>query len=171
MSVQRDKLVLLTYESWTQVDRAISGLTLEEATTRHHGGSSIAWTMSHVTHMVDSWINTRFQGLPPHTFISNSNFRTGGSGEESDWLTVQNSVREVREAARRFLDSDQAADLDRVIPYDGSISFLRPIGLSLHYALMRIMAHHFMHAGEIVTVRSRLGHVLDEGPDWGQALA
>ena len=171
MSIRRDKLVLLTYESWAQVDRAISRLTLEEATTRHGGGSSIAWTMSHVTHMVDSWINTRFQGLPPHTFISNSNFRAGGSGEENDWLTVLTSVREVREAARRFLDSDQATDLDRVIPYDGSISFLRPIGLSLGYALMRIAAHHFMHAGEIVTVRSRLGHVLDEGPDWGQALA
>lgn len=171
MSIQPDKLILLTYASWAQVDQAISGLTLEEATTPHHGGSSIAWTMSHVTHMVDSWINTRFQGLPPHIFISNSNFRAGGNGEENDWLTVQVSVREVRESARRFLDSCQAADLDRVVPYDGSISFLRPIGLSLRYALMRIMAHHFMHAGEIVTVRSRLGHVLDEGPDWGQALA
>ena len=61
-------------------------------------------------------------------------------------------------------------DLDRVIPYNGSIPFLRSVGLSLGYALMRIAAHHFMHAGEMVTIRSRLGHALDEEPDWGRSL-
>ena len=165
-----NKLILLMYESWAQVDRAVSGLTPEEVTTRYDGGSSIAWTVGHVTHMVDSWINMRFQSLLPHPFISHSNFRTGGSGEEKDWPMVLVSVKEVREAARRFLDSEQELDLDRVTPYDGSINFLHPIGLRLSYVLMRIAAHHFMHAGEIVTIRSRLGHVLDEGPDWGRAL-
>ena len=165
-----DKLVLLMYESWANLDEAVGELTSEEATTQHFGGSAIAWTLGRVTTMVDSWINMRFQGLAPHTFISNPNFRTGGNGEEKDWPLVQAAVKEVREAARRLLDSAREPDLDRVISYDGSINFLRATGLPLRYALMRIAAHHYIHIGEIVTIRSRLGHVLDEFGDWGTSL-
>ena len=59
-----------------------------------------------------------------------------------------------------------------------------PISITLHfkdfgllvrlsYALMRIAAHHLIHAGEIVTVRSCLGHDTDKlgRPDWGRPLA
>ena len=165
-----NKLILYMYESWAEVDRATGGLTASEATTRFDVGSGIAWTVGHVTTMVDSWINTRFQRLPAHPFISHPNFRTGGTGEETDWLAVQEALNEVRERARKFLDSEDDLDLDRVVPYDGSIPFLRSVGLSLGYALMRIAAHHFMHAGEIITIRSHLGHVLSEGPDWGRRL-
>ena len=164
------KLVLLMYESWAQLDRSVSGLTPEEMTTRYDGGSSVAWTVGHVTNMVDSWINMRYQGLLPHPVISQVDFRTGGSGEAKEWPLISDAVNEVRGASRRFLDSETDSDLDRVIPYDGSISFLRPVGLSLRYAVMRIAAHHFQHAGEIVTVRSRLCHEIDDFPDWGRAL-
>jgi hypothetical protein len=165
-----NKLILLMYESWADLDRAVDGLTSEEATMRHAGGSAIAWTLGHVTNMVDSWINMRFQSLPPHPIISHPMFRTGGTGEAKDWLTTLVAVKEVREAARRFLDSAQEPDLDRVIPYDGSITFLRTTGLPLHYALMRIAARHYIHVGEIVTVRSRLGHVVEDLPEWGRSL-
>ena len=164
------KLILFTYESWDNLDRAVCGLTSEEATARHDGGSSIAWTVGHVTHQVDAWVNMRFQGLPPHPFISNPNFRTGGNGEEKDWAMVLTAVKQVREVARRFLDSEPEPNLDCVIPYDGSITFLRPVGLRLSYALMRIAAHHFIHMGEILTIRSRLGHAIDADPEWGRAL-
>jgi uncharacterized damage-inducible protein DinB len=166
----RDKLILLMYESWADLDRAVNGLTPEQATTHHNGGSAIAWTLGHVTNMLDSWINMRFQSLPPHPVISDLRFRTGGSGQAKDWPTILTAVKEVREAARRFLDSAQEPDLHRVIPYDGSIDFLRTTGLSLEYALMRIAAHHYIHMGEIVTIRSRLGHEIEDFPDWGRAL-
>ena len=165
-----NKLILLMYESWADLDRAVTGLTPEEATTRHAGGSAIAWTLGHVTNMVDSWLNMRFQRLPPHPVISHAMFRTGGSGEAKDWPTILTAVKEVREAARQFLDSAQEPDLDRVIPYDGSINFLRTTGLPLRYALMRIAAHHYTHVGEIVTIRSRLGHVIEDFSEWGRAL-
>ena len=164
-----DKLIALMYQSWDDLDRAVSGLSPDEATMRHDGDSGIAWTVGHVTHMLDSWVVVRSHGLSPHPLISQPMFRTGGSGEANDWPTIMAGVKEVRAAARRFLDS-QEADLDHVIPYDGSIAFLRPVGLSLRYALMRIAAHHFIHVGEIVAVRSRLGHVIQDVPDWGRTL-
>ena len=165
-----DKLILLMYRSWADIDRAVDGLTAEVATARHDGGSSIAWTVGHVTHMVDSWINTRFQGLSPHPVISQPAFRSGASGDADDWRGIQAAVREVRDASREFLEADHPPDLDRVIPYDGSIEQLRPVGLTLRYALMRISAHHFVHVGEIVTIRSRLGHAVGDFPDWGRDL-
>ena len=121
------KTVGLLYESWANLDAALSGLTPEEATGREDGFSSIAWTVAHVTTMVDSWINANFQGLPPNRVIGQPDFRNGGSGESSDWPAISDAVT-------------------------------------------RIAAHHFMHLGEVVTVRSRMGHTVQERPDWGRAL-
>ncbi len=165
-----DKLILFMYQSWADLDNALDGLTIEQATTRYDGGSAIAWTVGHVTTQVDSWLNMRFQGLPAHPIFHRDQFRTGGSGETMDWSGILAGVREVRTAARQFLDAEPDADLDRVIHYDGAIISLRSTGLPLRFALMSIAAHHFQHVGEIVTIRSRLGHVLKDSPEWGRAL-
>ena len=166
-----EKFTLLLYESWSMLDEAVEGLTPVEATTRHDGGSSIAWTIGHVTTMVDSWINVNFQGLPPHPIISGRQFSIGGTGEWGDWTGILAAAEEVRHRAHLYLDSEPP--IDRVIPYQGSIQFLRGTGLRLSYALMRIAAHHFIHTGEIITIRSRLGHDTDRiaRPDWGRPLA
>ena len=167
-----DRLILFMYESWSTFDAQIEGLTMAELTTQHDGGSSIAWTLGHLTNMLDSWVNTRFQGLAPNPVISDPNFRMGGTGAARDWPTVDAAVREVRQAARRFLDASPPPDIERIIPYDGSITFLRSTGLRLSYALMRISAHHFIHAGEVATIRVRLGHPEGAaGQMWGRTLA
>ena len=170
-----DRLVLFLYESWKYLDESVEGLTREEATTRHYGGSSIAWTIGHVTTMVDSWINANFQGLPPHPFISGNRFShrhltTAEQVSATSGRKVLSAAHEVRRKARTYLDS--GPPIDNVIPYAGSIELLRETGLRLSYALMRIAAHHFIHGGEIVTIRSRLGHDTDslEGGDWGRPL-
>jgi hypothetical protein len=171
MSIAAYRLVLLLYESWATLDRNTEGMTEEHLTTRKHGGSSIAWTLGHVTNMLDSWINVRFQGLSPDPVVAVPNFRAGGNGDAVDWTTIHTSVGAVRSRARQYLDSDPPPDLEAVVPYDGSIRFLRPSGLRLSYALMRIAAHHLMHAGEVESIRVRLGHPAAEGQDWGRALA
>jgi uncharacterized damage-inducible protein DinB len=162
------ELVALLYQSWDDLDHAVSGLTAEEATARHEGASSIAWTVGHVTHMVDSWLGVTFQGLPPHPLMSDSKFRAGGSGDAKGWPEICAGVNDVRQSARRLLDNEP--DLGRVVPYDGSIAYLRGIGISVRYAVLRIAAHHFVHVGEIVTIRSRMGHAAPEFPDWGRRL-
>ena len=54
--------------------------------------------------------------------------------------------------------------------YDGSVAYLRESGLSLRYALMAVASHHFLHAGEIMTLRSLLGNPAGDYPNWGQDL-
>jgi hypothetical protein len=163
-------LTALMYQSWADLSHAVNGLTPETATSCDHGGSSIAWTVGHVTNMVDAWLNVRFQGLSPHPFIGQPSFRTGGTGAAEDWTSILVGLREVQAAARSFVDAAADVDLDRVVPYDGSIAYLRPVGLSLRYAVTRIAAHHFVHVGEILTVRAHLGQPAADDPEWGKAL-
>jgi len=128
------------------------------------------WTLGHVTNQVHSWLNVRFQQLAPQALISDPRFRTGGDGAFNDWQVMLAAVTEVRGHATPYMDKLTDHDLDRVIPYDGSIPFLRQTGLPLRYALMRIVSHHYIHYGEIATIRSRIGRPIFEGPDWGNSL-
>jgi hypothetical protein len=76
-----EKLILFTYEAWVAIDAATAGLDDADAGARDYGASPVAWTVGHVTHMVDSWINVNFQGLPAHPLINSDTFRTGASGD------------------------------------------------------------------------------------------
>ena len=156
------------YQAWDEFDHAIEGLSADEATTREHGGSAIAWTAGHVANTVDALISRRFLASPPHPVVGRARFATGGSGEAADWQAILQAVAEVRETARRSLDSNP--DLDLAVHYDGSVAYLRESGLTLRYALMAVAAHHFLHAGEVITLRSLLGNPAGDCPNWGQNL-
>jgi hypothetical protein len=163
-----DILIRYLYQSWANFDAAVERLSTADAGARHDGASRIAWTAGHVTHMVDSWLNVNFQGLAPQRVIGTDQFRSGAPGDAPDWPLVLAGVSEVRERARRLLEAEP--DLDRAIAYNGSIEHLRAAGLTLRYALLRIAAHHYEHAGEIGAIRARLGHKVADLKDWGRTL-
>ena len=65
----------LLFDAWEDFDRVVGGLTPEEATAQHSGGSSFAWTAGHVANQVDAWINVRFQRREPHPLIGRASCR------------------------------------------------------------------------------------------------
>ncbi len=164
------QLVELLYQSWADLDHAIDGLSEKDAEARHQGLSRIAWTVGHVGQQVDSWFNVRFAGSAPHPLLGQALFHTGADGSAPPWDDVLAAVAEVRESARRYLDAVGPDDLDRVVPYAGGIEYLRPLGLKLSYALLRTASHHFEHTGEVLTIRSLLGHQVDDSWVWGERL-
>jgi hypothetical protein len=168
-----DNLALLVYQAWSDLDQVVAGLTPAQATERRDGQSAIAWTVGHVSQQVDSWLNMRLQGLPRHPLLADPAFATGAAGAFEDWPGLLAAVAEVRATARRFLDAEPTPPLDLRVPYDGAIPFLCETGLSLRHALMSIAAHHFMHAGEIETLRSLRGWTRPAaGPgNWGREFA
>jgi hypothetical protein len=97
-------------------------------------------------------------------------FHTGASGEAPPWEEVLRSVAEVRESARRYLDSLGLEEINRIVPYTGGIEYLRGPGLKLSYAVLRTATHNFEHTGEILTVRSLLRHRLEGSWVWGERL-
>ncbi len=123
-----------------------------------------AWTLAHVTQQVDSWVNVRFRGRAPHPLISHERFRMGTTGAGSDWPAIQQAVKEVRESARQYLAGLGERDLDRAIPYTGSLTVLQDRDLTLRYALLRIAAHHYFHVGDVAARRTGLGQEVGDYP-------
>lgn len=118
---------------------------------------------------MDSWINVRFAGQAPQPVVSDPAFHTGASGDAPRWDVVLAAAREVRAGAHRFLDGSGERDLERAVPYDGGIEYLRRPGLRLSYA-MRTSAHHFAHSGEVQAIHSLMGHRIADSWEWGTRL-
>ncbi len=154
----------LLLDAWDDFDRALDGLTDAEAVDALPGESSFAWTAAHVANQLDAWANVRFQRFAPHPLISDVRFRIGGSGRADAWPALRKAIDEVRDAARPWLEGLSDANLELTIPYDGSFAHLRERGLNLRYALLRTVAHHYFHIGEIAAKRSRLGHATGDYP-------
>lgn len=157
-----DKLAALLFDAWDDLARAYDGLSPEDAVSRADG-SSFAWTLAHTINQLD-WINVRIRGLDPHPLLGQDRFRFGGPGEAEDWPEIRAAVAEVRSGIRPYLESATRADLDRVHPYEGSIARLRETGITLRYAVSRVIAHHYFHLGEVATKRERLGHSVGDYP-------
>ena len=148
----------LLFSAWTDLDEAVADVTPEDMLRRIDGGSSFAWTLAHVSHAVDSWINARFQGLPPQPLVHELRFRVGGDGQAEDWEAIQAAVAEVRDRARPYLSSVTESDLARILPYEGGYAAFREHGIQLRVAVLQNAAHHYLHLGEIVTRRPALGY-------------
>ena len=158
-----DKQAGLLYEAWADLDRVTSGLDPSTATRSLEQGSSIAWAVAHVTSHLDNWINVRFAEWPPNPVTGEERFRLHGKAVlQKEWEPILTSVHEVRRRVRRYLDSSPS--MDTPVPYNGSIDDLRQTGITLRYAILRMVAHHYFHIGEISTKRDRLGHSVGDYP-------
>lgn len=116
------------------------------------------WTLAHVTELVDSWINGRFQGRPADPLIGQGRFRAGGCGDAAEWSAVLGAVAAVRASAASFLAPLTDEQLRAAIPYNDSVRGVREHGcLPLRYALLRIVAHSYLHLGEIELKRRQSG--------------
>lgn len=150
--------------AWEDLDRALAGLSPEEAVARPDGGSSFAWTAAHLANQLDIWINVRIRGAAPHPYISRDEFRFGGSGAAEDWEAVRRGVAEVRAGVRPSLEGLTDADVEQRWPYTGTMATLQGREIPLAYYLLRIAAHHYFHIGEIASKRDRLGHQVGDYP-------
>jgi hypothetical protein len=154
----------MVLEAWSDIDRATAGLSSEDAERRIGTASPISWSVAHCTNQLDNFVNVTFQGRERNQFIADERFRFGSAGEPADWSQVQAAVAEVRDAARPYLEGLTEAELERQLPYKGSMSFLRERGINVRYALIRIALHHYFHIGEIASARNSLGHEVGDYP-------
>ncbi len=158
----------LLLEGLNDLRLAIDSLPDDVTLARHDGASSIAWTAAHVTQGLDSLVLYRFAGHERDPMLSDAALGAGGTGTVSDWPALRAKIAEIQAAASGFLATLTDADLTRTVPYDGSIATLRPVGINLEYALLRVAAHHFEHAGEIAVLRSAMGLPLPDNREWGR---
>jgi hypothetical protein len=164
MTKPRSKLVALLFDAWADLDKVIEGLTADVAFDSLDGGSSFAWTVAHVANVLDATTNVRFRKVAPHPYIGKDEFWFGGTGAADDWDAVRTGAREVQKSTRAYLSGLDDSDLDRAVPYDGSLPHLIGKNISLQYSIFRSIAHHYFHIGEIASKRDRLGHSVGDYP-------
>lgn len=161
----KSTLVGLVFGAWDDMDRVLAGVDTTSAALQVDGGSSFAWTLAHLSNQVDSWLSVRFFGQSPHPLLAQERWRSGGTGQASEWPAIQRATEEVRATARRYLEDLEDADLEQTRPYEGRMPHLQGKTITLRYALARVAAHHYFHLGEIAAVRSRrLGEQVGDYP-------
>jgi uncharacterized damage-inducible protein DinB len=161
--VNRPAVIAALLDAWADLDRVFAGMDAAEATDQTHG-STFAWTAAHLANQVDSWINVRFAGAEPQRRVSDRRYRFGGDGRAEEWPQLWEASREVRAGAAGFLDGLSEADLDRTIPYPGSLPELTGRSVTLRYTLLRVLAHHYFHIGELASKRSAAGTSVGDYP-------
>jgi Protein of unknown function (DUF664) len=153
-------LVGLVFDTLEDMERATAGLAEDDALGRAAGQNAIAWTVTHYALSVDHMINVSVRGMEPHPILARLHGQFGRSGDCADWLAVQAAARDVRAASEAYLAPLEDAELD------GIRSRIRPEypEVSLRYLLSRIVAHGYLHVGEIATLRGALGHRVGDFP-------
>ncbi len=163
--------VTLLLTAWDDLDRAVEDVSDADMLRQIDGGSCFAWTIAHVTYGVDSWINRRFQKIPPNPVIMDPRFNFGGDGSADDWPTIRAAVAVVRDSLRPYLLALTETDFDLTVPYDGSYAAFHERGINLRVAIVQNAIHHVFHLGEIVAKRELMGYAVGSFPGaFGAAL-
>lgn len=160
---ERPVLVGALLDAWSDLDRVTAGMSEADAVDGS-AGSSYAWTVAHLANQVDGWINRRYADAEADPVIGDDRYRFGGDGRAERWAELRDAARGVRLRARAFLDGLTEADLDRPITYPGSLPELTGREVTLRYTLLRVLAHHYFHIGELATKRSAAGTAVGDYP-------
>ncbi len=156
-------MIAALFDAWSDLDRVCSGMDEAEAIASSNG-SSYGWTVAHLANQVDSWINSRFAGAERHALVGDARYRFGGDGKAAAWAELWDASRAVRDTAGSFLRGLGEADLDRTIPYPGSLPELAARTVTLRYTLLRVLVHHYFHIGELASKRSAAGTSVGDYP-------
>jgi DinB superfamily len=163
MAMKRPAVVGALLDAWADLDRVTSGLTEADALNDSHG-SAYAWTVGHLANQVDSWINVRFGDAEPNPVVGTNQYRFGADGRADSWTDVRAASIAIRASATSLLSQTSDSDLDRTILYPGSLPELQGRQISMRYALLRILAHHYFHVGEVASKRSAAGASVGDYP-------
>jgi len=158
MKIERPALVTLVLDALNDLERSLENLDSTEAEKRLAGFSSISWTTAHVARTIDFWILSAIPNWVRNSYLANTEFGFGGTGEGAAWDTVCRALSEVLQETRVFLESVDEDSLAQVSIYQGNIPGLKGENIKQEYWLARAVAHIYYHIGEITTVRASMGH-------------
>jgi hypothetical protein len=135
----------------SEFQRALKGLTEEDACRRIAPMNSISWNIGHL-----AWQEQRYwlhygqgQVLLPHL---NKQFAVRAPASTPPLAEVWEAWRTVTAAADPWLDTLTTEDLQRTVPKG-----FRP-DLLYGSLLLRVIYHYWYHTGESLAIRQVLGH-------------
>jgi uncharacterized damage-inducible protein DinB len=145
-------LVLQLRFARSEFQRALVGLTDDEARRRFLPMNCISWNIGHLAWQEQRYWLWRAQGqiLLPHV---NEQFAYGAPASTPTLEDAQTAWQTITRAADPWLDAVTTATLQQQVIIDG-----QPSDLIFGSLLQRVIYHYWYHTGENMAIRQMLGH-------------
>jgi uncharacterized damage-inducible protein DinB len=134
----------------SEFQRALTGLSAEDASKRLAAMNSISWAIGHLAWQEQRYFLTFARGKTPWPIL-NEQFSSGGPAFTPPLDEVQNQWQEVTQAADEWLDTATTAKLLETFTS-------RTWSTNFGNLLQRVIYHYWYHTGEIMAIRQMLGH-------------
>ena len=135
----------------SELQRALEGVTDEEARRRLEPMNCIAWNVGHLAWQEQRYWLTSGQGQVVRPEL-NEQFRYGGPPCEPPLAEAWDAWRAITAAADPWLDGLKTADLQEPHQHPSGRTF------TFGTLLLRTTYHYWYHIGESLAVRQLLGH-------------
>jgi hypothetical protein len=145
-------LVLQLRFARSEFQRALKGLSEEDARRRLMPMNCISWNVGHLAWQEQRYWLWRGQGKVMLPFL-NEEFAFGAPASTPPLADMWEAWRTITKAADHWLDSVDTAKLQEHVVIDGKES--KVIFGSL---LLRTTYHYWYHTGESMAIRQMLGH-------------
>jgi hypothetical protein len=136
----------------SEFQRALAGLTDEEARRRFLPMNCISWNIGHLAWQEQRYWLFRAQGqvLLPHL---NEMFAYGGSACTPELDEAWAAWQTITRATDPWLDAVTTAGLQEEVLVNG-----QPLGTNFGSLLLRMIYHYWYHTGENMAIRQMQGH-------------
>ena len=136
----------------SEFQRALDGLTDEEARRRLMPMNCISWNIGHLAWQEQRYWLFRAQGqlLLPHL---NDMFAYGAPACTPSLDKAWEAWHSITRATDPWLDTVTTATLQEDVIVDG-----KPLGTNFGSLLLRVIYHYWYHTGENIAIRQALGH-------------
>ena len=136
----------------SEFQRALEGLTEEDAQRRLTPMNCISWNIGHLAWQEQRYWLFRAQGhvLLPHL---NDMFAYGAPGCTPSLKEAWETWHSITRATNPWLDAVTTATLQQDVIVDG-----KPLGTNFGSLLLRVIYHYWYHTGENMAIRQALGH-------------
>ena len=136
----------------SEFQRALEGLTDEDALRRLMPMNCISWNIGHLAWQEQRYWLFRAQGqlLLPHL---NDMFAYGAPACTPSLEEAWETWHTITKATDSWLDTVTTAMLQEDVIVDG-----KPLGTNFGSLLLRVIYHYWYHTGENMAIRQALGH-------------
>ncbi len=136
----------------SEFQRALAGITDEEARQRFLPMNCISWNIGHLAWQEQRYWLYRAQDHVPFPHI-NAQFAYGAPASTPALEETWEAWRTITQAADPWLDAVTTETLASPVVHQG-----RAIGTNWGSLLLRMLGHYWYHTGENMAIRQNLGH-------------
>src|SRR5437867_4440058 len=137
----------------SEFQRALEGVTDEDARRRFLPMNCIAWNVGHLAWQEQRYWLLRAQGQMLLPYI-NEQFAYGAPASTPPLVEMWDAWHTITEACDPWLDAVTTATLQEQVIVDG-----KPLGTVFCNLMQRVIYHYWYHIGENMAIRQMLGHM------------